>query len=172
MSASILVVEENKSLQQYIKKLLVENGYLVKMTSNTKKAMKIVEKALPDLLILDINLQQQTGKSICRLVKDKFPSLPVIILTRKYTLNAALDLELCADDFIKKPFTAGELIVRVKVHLKKSNQEETMLRVADLILDPTTYEIMRGKKHITFSVQEFKILHYLMLIRIKCLLVT
>lgn len=163
MIHNILVVEDDEGLQTYLKELLLDNGYSVKIAGDGIKALNILSKTQPDLLVLDLNLPNISGEEVCREVRKKYPDLPVLILTAKdTTADIVRGLDLGADDYMTKPFEAEEFLARIKVRLRKPNTKDSKLKVADLELDPKTLEVKRDGKLIELTPQEFKLLEYLM----------
>lgn len=163
MVDSILVVEDDKGIQTYIKELLLDNGYSVQTASDGVIALKYIEKTQPDLVILDLGLPNVSGESVCVEVRKKYPELPVIILTAKdTTADIVRGLKLGADDYIAKPFEGEVLLARIHARLRNKSGGETVLKVVDLELDTKTIEVKRGGKAIKLTPQEFKLLHYLM----------
>ncbi len=163
MVDSILVVEDDKGIQTYIKELLLDNGHSVQTASDGVSALKFIEKTQPDLVILDLGLPNISGESVCIEVRKKYPDLPVIILTAKdTTADIVRGLKLGADDYIAKPFEGEVLLARIAARLRNKNGGETVLKIADLELDTKTVEVRRAGKQIKLTPQEFKLLHYLM----------
>jgi len=163
MINAILVVEDDKGLQQYLKELLVENGYSVQAASDGVGALNILKKTEPDLVILDLGLPNMSGEAVCMEIRKKYPELPVVILTAKDSVSDIVaGLNLGADDYMTKPFVADELLARIKARLRSKDDSETKLKVADLVLDNKTLEVKRGEKLVKLTPQEFKLLQYLM----------
>lgn len=163
MVRKILVVEDDTGLQKYLKELLLDNGYNVQIVGDGIAAIDSITKLPPDLVILDLGLPNMSGESVCREVRKKHPSVPVIILTAKDSVSDIVQgLDLGADDYITKPFVADELLARIKARLRSSGSSDTKLRVGDLELDDKTLEVKRKDTLIQLTPQEFKLLQYLM----------
>lgn len=161
MIPNILIVEDDKDLQEYLKEMLLDNGYQVKAVSDGITALKIIKKTQPDLIILDLGLPKMGGDSVCIEIKKNFPIIPVIILTAKDTVSDVVrGLNLGADDYVKKPFESDELLARIKVQLRNQGNKDSKLIIADLEIDNKTLEVRRGGKLIKLSPQEFKLLEY------------
>lgn len=161
MINKILVVEDDAGLQEYLKELLLDNGYSVEVASDGVTALNLLKKMQPDLVLLDLNLPNVTGEAVCMEIRKKYPELPVIILTSKDTTTDIVHgLNIGADDYITKPFAADVLLARIKARLRHT--EETTLRVADLELNNKTFEVARAGQQITLSPHEFKLLQYLL----------
>ena len=164
MVQSILVVEDDKGLQKYLKELLLDNAYSVKLAGDGIEALNTLSTTQPDLLVLDLGLPNMSGEAVCTEVRKKYPELPVIILTAKDSINDIVQgLNLGADDYMTKPFVADEFLARIKARLRrKDGNNDSLLEVSDLKLNSKTLEVTRGDKHIQLTPQEFKLLQYLM----------
>lgn len=163
MANSILVVEDDTGIRKYLKELLLESGYSVQAASDGVTAIKSVERTQPNLVLLDLGLPDISGETLCKDIKKNFPDTEVVILTAKdSTSDVVSGLDLGADDYVTKPFTAEELLARIRARLRAKGQTDSKLRVADLELDTKTLEVKRGTKQIKLTPQEFKLLEYLM----------
>lgn len=163
MASSILVVEDDREIQRYLKELLLDNGYAVHTAQDGIAALEFIKKTLPDLLIMDVGLPSMTGDAVVTEVRKKHKDLPIILLTANDSINDIVQgFEIGADDYITKPFVADELLARVKARLKKSTEPDAMLKIADLELDSKAMQVKRGGKQIQLTPQEFKLLQYLM----------
>lgn len=164
MVQTVLVVEDDKGLQKYLKELLLDNGYSVKMAGDGIEALALLTKSEPDVMVLDLGLPNMSGEAVCAEVRKKYPELPVIILTAKDSINDIVQgLNLGADDYMTKPFVADEFLARIKARLRrKEGSNEAILEVADLKLNSKTLEVTRDGKQIQLTPQEFKLLQYLM----------
>lgn len=163
MNHSVLIVEDDEGVRKYLKELLIENGYSVQTEKDGAGALEAVEKTQPDLVLLDLKLPDIEGESVCSEIKKDYPEITVIMLTAKDSTSAVVQgFDMGADDYVKKPFTAEELMARIKAHLRKQDGTDNKLRVADLELDTKTLEVKRGDKHVQLTPQEYKLLEYLM----------
>ncbi len=163
MNKVILVVEDDPGVSKYLKELLMDNGYGVRVAADGSEAINSLNKLPPDLVILDLGLPTLSGESVCVEIKKKHPDLPIIILTAKdTTANIVKGLNLGADDYMVKPFAAEELLARIKARFRALGDGDNKLKVADLELDPKTLEVRRGDKLLSLTPQEFKLLQYLM----------
>lgn len=164
MISTILIVEDDNGLIKYLKELLLDNGYSVKTATDGIQALEAVEKIEPDLIVLDLGLPNMSGETVCMEIRKQHPSLPIIILTAKDSIQEKVQgLNLGADDYITKPFVADEFLARIKANLRtKGIDADTKLSIQDLELDSKTLEVKRGGRLIQLTPQEFKLLQYLM----------
>lgn len=163
MIKTILVVEDDSDLRLYLKNLLIEHGYGVKIASSGATALATVEKAEPDLVLLDISLPDMDGYGVCLELRKKYPTLPIVMLTGKDSVTDKVQgLTIGADDYVTKPFVADELLARIKTRLRTTTTTQSALKLADLELNTKTFEVKRGTKTISLTPQEFKLLEYLL----------
>lgn len=162
MTPSILVVEDDKDFQKFLKDLLIKNGYSVQTTPKGISALNMIEKLEPDLLILDLNLPDMHGESVCTEVRKEHPNLPIIMLTSKSSTSEKVEgLSMGADDYITKPFVTDEFLARIKTRLRNKNSSEPKIKIDDLELDSKKVEVRRGGRLISLTPHEFKLLEYL-----------
>ena len=170
MNKTLLIIEDDKNLQQYLQDLLIGEGYSVKALSDGIKALETIETIHPDLVVLDLVLPTVKGESVCKDIKKDYPDLPVIILTGKDTVSDKINaLELGADDYITKPFIAEELILRIKARLKENRPDHNMVEIADLAMNMDSMEVKRGSRAISLTPQEYKLLETLVVNKDKVL---
>lgn len=163
MAKTVLVVEDDLGLQKYLKELLLDNGYSVRIASDGVQALNLISKLPPDLVILDLALPNMSGEAVCLEIRKKYPDIRVVILTAKDGVADIIHgLDLGADDYMTKPFLADELLIRIKARLRYRDGAETKLKVGDLELDTKTFEVKRSSQELQLTPQEFKLLQYLM----------
>lgn len=164
MTQSILIVEDDRGLQKYLKELLLDNGFAVQLAYDGIIALDYLQKTQPDLVVLDLGLPNMSGETVCLEIRKKYKELPVIILTARDSISDIVQgLNLGADDYITKPFVADEFMARIKARLRRQGVTDTVLKVADLELNNKTLEVKRNSNNIQLTPQEFKLLHYLMI---------
>lgn len=162
----ILLVEDEKSLSEPLSYLLRREGYEVQVVDNGLAAVSAVEAAPPDLMLLDLMLPGLPGTEVCREVRQR-SSLPIIMLTAKDSeVDIVVGLELGADDYVTKPYSARELIARIRAVLRRGAEVEES---GDLILEsgPVRMDIDRHVvsvhgERIALPLKEFDLLEYLM----------
>ncbi len=159
-----MIVEDHKDLQEYLRLIIVENGYTVESAYTGSEAIKALNRSLPDLVLLDLGLPDISGETLCKDFKKKYPDLSIIILTARDTTDDVVHgLDLGADDYIAKPFQAEELLARLKARLRQiKNSSNTPLRIDDLELDGQKVQVKRGSQLIDLTQKEFMLLEYLM----------
>jgi len=162
----ILIVEDETKVASFIKKGLEESHYEADVAYNSVFAEKLARQYKYDLFILDIIIPGTGGLELCKKFKMTFPGIPVLMLTALGTTEDKLaGFEAGTNDYLVKPFEFRELLARVKVLLKSSDQpRETSnkLFVADLELDIDMKAARRGNSFINLTAKEFSLLEYFM----------
>lgn len=162
----ILIVEDQENIAQLIKKGLESEGFAVDFLLDGESGMNRIEMYHKeyDLIILDIMLPGKTGIEICQTMRDKKICTPVIMLTAKDGANDIVEgLDVGADDYIVKPFSFEILLARIRAILRRPKDAlPTELRVKDIILNPATKQVYKGKKEIHLTLKEYSLLEYLM----------
>jgi len=162
----ILIVEDEPKVASFIKNGLEENNYSAEIAHDGLSAEKLVQLNKYDLFILDIIIPGITGLELCKRLKKLNSDVPVLMLTARGTTDdKIIGFEAGADDYLVKPFEFRELIARVKVLLRKSNQSQgtvNSLIVGDLELDLDKKTALRGSSHIDLTAKEFSLLEYFM----------
>jgi DNA-binding response OmpR family regulator len=160
----ILIVEDDKDIAKLVKYNLEKSGYECTVSSTGENALEILDKNPVDLMLLDIMLPQIDGLEVCRRVKqdEKFSNIPVVMLTAKgEEVDRVVGFELGADDYIVKPFSPRELILRVKAILKrvsKKEPEKDILKAGKLKVDISRHVVTIDKKEIMLTPMEFDLL--------------
>ncbi|PMQ00871.1 MAG: DNA-binding response regulator [Dictyoglomus sp. NZ13-RE01] len=162
----ILIVEDEKKLALAIKKGLEREGFAVDCAFDGEEAQYFIETGSEDydLVILDIMLPKKDGIAICKEVRKKGITTPILMLTAKDKIeDKVLGLDSGADDYLVKPFAFDELLARIRALLRRPKQlVPEILKVGDLTLDTSSRRVFKGDKEIFLTSKEFAILEYLM----------
>ena len=164
MKEHILIVEDNKNISKLVKFNLEKAGYDSTIVASGEKALEILGDRPVDLIILDIMLPGMDGFGICRAIKEKekLKNIPIIMLTAKgEEVDRIVGLELGADDYMVKPFSPRELVLRVKAILKRGNIEEAkkdILAAGGIAVDIPKHKVTVKDKPIDLTQMEFKLL--------------
>ena len=145
---TILVVDDEKPIAEILRYHLIQEGYEVSLAFDGEDALKQAQSMQPDLILLDIMLPKKDGFEVCREIR-LFSNVPIIMLTAKDTeLDKVLGLELGADDYVTKPFSAREVLARVKANLRRTAQQQEMqteiLSCQDLQVDTGRMEVRQA----------------------------
>jgi two-component system response regulator PhoP len=159
----VLVVEDEMRLAANIVSGLREAGFAVDHAADGNEGELFAEQNLFDLIVLDLMLPGQDGKSLLRRLRAKGIHTPVLILTAQEGKVTVIELLNCgADDYLAKPFDLGELIARIKALIRRSKGVSTpQLFVADLQIDTVRQTVTRDFQSIDLSPTEYRILEYL-----------
>lgn len=164
--AKLLVVDDEKPIADILKFTLEKEGHQVICAYDGEEALIMVEMEQPDLILLDVMLPGRDGMDVCRTVRQTF-DMPIIMLTAKDSeLDKVLGLELGADDYVTKPFSARELVARVKAQLRRQKPKEEQadgryLRVHELEIDIQAYTVKKSGEILDLTQREFELLLYL-----------
>jgi two-component system, OmpR family, copper resistance phosphate regulon response regulator CusR len=163
----ILIVEDERKIADSLQMGLTEQGYYVELAYDGTIGHKLFESHDYDLVILDINLPGMNGFELCKLIRLKTADIPIIMLTSMSTLNDKLDgYNVGTDDYVVKPFEFRELLMKIRVLLKRSNKENIpvgqILHAGDLEMNLDTKEVKRDGRKINLTAKEFQLLEYLM----------
>ncbi|AZW14605.1 DNA-binding response regulator [Bordetella bronchiseptica] len=159
---AILVVEDDLKTGDYLKKGLLESGYSVDLARNGIDGLHRLREQRYDVLVLDVMLPGKDGWQVIEEVRQD-SDVPVIFLTaRDHVADRIRGLRLGADDYLVKPFSFAELVLRIQTMLRRgaARAAET-LQVADLRLDPVRRKVTRGGASIVLTNKEFMLLHLL-----------
>ncbi|HEX5544925.1 MAG TPA: response regulator transcription factor [Nitrospira sp.] len=160
----ILLVEDDADLAQFIRKGLKEEHYVVDVAADGEAGLALALDNAYDLMILDIMLPKLDGLTLCRRVRDKGISTPVLLLTARNTLETKVSgFDTGADQFMPKPFAFAELLARIRALLRRgSSQQITHLQAADLRLDPASHRVWRAGQEISLTNKEYALLEFLL----------
>ena len=160
----ILVVEDDKRLASVVKRGLMEEGYSIDAVYDGEEAEYMAETTPYDLVILDIMLPKKDGIVVCKELRAKQVSIPVLMLTAKDSIeDRVAGLDSGADDYLTKPFAFSELLARVRALMRRDMSFKTpKLQVGDLVMDTLTREVRKGPRKIDLTAKEYSILEYFM----------
>lgn len=161
----ILIIEDEKKLLRSLEDFFQTQGYEVVCAATGEEGVKRALEGAPDLVILDIMLPDISGLDVCRRIKEKMPSLRILVLSAKgEEVDKIIGLEVGADDYLTKPFGVRELLARVRALLRRGdlNREEIVrYSIGDVTVDLASYQVIRGGKKIKLTALETRILGYL-----------
>ncbi|PWI57927.1 DNA-binding response regulator [Sulfoacidibacillus thermotolerans] len=167
----ILVVDDEEPIADILRFQLEKAGYRVSVAQDGEEAVRFLENPAHgvELVLLDLMLPKKDGFEVCKEVRQ-FSSVPIIMLTaRDAELDKVLGLELGADDYVTKPFSARELLARVKANLRRQIVlhddgdlgRKEQLQYGGLIIDPKTMQVFRDGIEIVLTHREFELLLYM-----------
>jgi two-component system alkaline phosphatase synthesis response regulator PhoP len=161
----ILVIEDEPQMLLGLRDNLELEGYDVQTAADGEEGLSKASSAPPDLVILDVMLPKRNGFDVCRELRARNVSTPIVMLTaRSAETDKVLGLELGADDYVTKPFSITELLARVRAVLRRSNPQRPAtetVRIGDIDFDFRLHQARRGQTRIEFTAREFELLRYL-----------
>lgn len=159
---TILVVEDDPSIQRGLELNLQVEGYSVITASDGEEGLKQALERRPDVLLLDVMLPKMSGFDICRQVRKQGMTMPIIMLTAKtQEIDKIMGLELGADDYVTKPFSVAEVVARVNAAVRRSKRFETSeadYAFSDYTLDVKGQVLRKNNEQIDLSQKEFLML--------------
>lgn len=161
----ILIVEDDKHILTGLVDNLKMEGYETVAAEDGRTALRQIKEQSPDIIILDIMLPELNGFEVCRKLKEEKINIPIIILSAKgKEEDKILGLELGADDYVTKPFSPRELLVRVKAVLRRAGgtvKVEDIYQFNDVKIDFKKFQAFKKNREIKLTAAEFKILKLL-----------
>jgi DNA-binding response OmpR family regulator len=166
----VLVVDDDPTVSDVVRRYLERAGFEVSMAGDGLAALKAFEKGHPDLVVLDLMLPGIDGLEVCRRLRAIPSSVPIIMLTALgEESDRVLGLQLGADDYVTKPFSPRELVLRVQSVLRRASGADapqpvkaSVLSDGDLVVDPTRRVAMLGGAELALTVREFDLLVFFM----------
>jgi len=160
----ILVVEDDKTVGQYVKRGLTEAGFHADLVGDGAEGLRLAAGGQYDILVLDLRLPALSGFDVLRTLRDRGDGMPVLVLTAQDAVDFKVQaLKMGADDYVTKPFSLEELLARVEALGRRPKAiAPPVLHVADLTLDTGSREVRRGAKPIELTPKEYAVLEYLM----------
>ena len=158
----ILLVEDNEAIIMGLQYLLEQEGYNCLAARRRREAERMLQKELPDLMLLDIGLPDGDGYQLCQTLRQQY-DFPVIFLTaREEEEDVVRAFDLGADDYIIKPFRNRELLSRIKNVLRRGNKEREVLQCGNIALDVESGKVWVSGEEVALTKLEYKILSSMM----------
>ncbi|HSY19207.1 MAG TPA: response regulator transcription factor [Candidatus Acidoferrales bacterium] len=167
MKTKILIVEDDPHILLGLEEVLKSEGYETSSCNRGDEAVAAVTKMQPTLIVLDVMLPGASGYDICKALRTKKISTPILMLTAKgQEIDKVIGLDLGADDYVTKPFGVRELLARIQALLRRigggpvSNQalDEKPFKIGEAIIDPKTFQLKRGRAVEELTAKEVKLL--------------
>jgi len=161
---TILVIDDEANIVELARMYLEQEGFRVQSAGDGAKALEMLARQPPALMVLDLMLPEVDGWEVCRRVRagKAAPDLPIIMLTaRDDDVDKIVGLELGADDYVTKPFNPRELVARVKAILRRTRRAthtEAPVHVGDVTIDPARHEVTVAGQSVELRPKEFDLL--------------
>lgn len=170
MDATILIVEDEKNINEVLAFTFQKEGYRTISAYDGTAGVNICLKQKPDLVLLDINLPGMDGMDACKEIR-KTSNVPIIMLTaREDEVDKIVGLELGADDYITKPYSSRELSARVKALLRRAEmtaegvaaaEDRSVITSGDVVINVDRYEVKKNGRTLDITLREFELLRFL-----------
>ncbi|HEU4401194.1 MAG TPA: response regulator [Candidatus Polarisedimenticolia bacterium] len=166
MPQTVLVVDDERDIVELVRYNLVQAGYRVVTASEGRQALDLARRERPDLIILDLMLPVLPGIEVARMLRQdaRTRRVPILMLTaRGEEVDRVVGFEVGADDYVVKPFSPRELVLRVQAILRRDDQEEIDERIVydPLEIDLSAHSVRLKGKEIGLTTTEFNLLHRL-----------
>lgn len=167
VNETILIVEDEPAIRELLAVNLRHAGYVPLQSADAAAARRLIDEAVPDLVLLDWMLPDAPGIELAKRLRAEARTreLPIILLTaRAQERDKLAGFDAGVDDYLTKPFSPRELLARVKAVLRRVSPEsaETPIEIAGLRLDPQTFRVTGNGQAVSLSPTEFRLLHHLM----------
>jgi len=167
MTGTVLIVEDEEPILELLAINLEHAGHAPLRARSVAEAQRLINGALPDLVLLDWMLPDESGVALAKRLRAdaRTRAIPIIMLTaRAEEQDKLAGLEAGADDYITKPFSPRELIARIRAVLRRRAPEltEDAVEIAGLRLDPASHRVTGGSERLELGPTEFRLLHFLM----------
>lgn len=161
--ASILLVEDEEGIADFIKQGLEEEYFQVTVANNGNTGLDLLVNNSYDLILLDWMLPGKTGIEICKQYRKHNAQTPIIFLTAKDTIQDTIaGLQMGANDYIKKPFHFDELVERIKVQLRNLPTVHSVLTLHSITMDVDAHRVTKHDEEIALTQKEFALLEHLL----------
>jgi DNA-binding response OmpR family regulator len=165
MKIKVLIVEDDAHIALGLEEVLKSEGFEAVVCNRGDKAFAAVERVRPQLIVLDVMLPGKSGYDLCKELRAKNITTPILMLTAKgQELDKVVGLELGADDYVTKPFGVRELLARIHALLRRSTNSEPALNapftIGNATIDPKTFQIHHGKRVEELTAKELKLLQF------------
>lgn len=163
MADTVLVVEDETDVVDLLRYNLTKAGFTVLIANDGLQGLEMARKNRPDIMVLDLMLPGMDGKAVCKALKNNpdTETLPIVMLTAKSEPSERVaGLELGADDYVTKPFSPRELVLRVQALLRRlrSSSKPDILQVDEFEADRSAFEVRLEGKRLDLTTTEFKLL--------------
>ena len=157
----ILIVEDEVGIVQFLKQGLEEEGYEITTALDGLLGFELFKKESFDLILLDWMLPKMNGLELCKAIRIKDKTVPIIFLTAKDTIQETIEgLKAGANDYIKKPFSFDELLERIKIHFRNQDEDE-VLTLGTIEINVGLHQVLTDGNIAALTQREFELLYYL-----------
>ena len=164
MKTRVMVVEDEVAIAEPLGEHLAREGFEPSIAGTIEEAREVLQRTDPELILLDVMLPDGDGRDLCREIR-RTSDVPIVMLTaRGEEIDRIVGLELGADDYVVKPFSAGELVARMRAILRRgrATARKGPITIGPLTLDPAARTATKDEEPLELAAKEFDLLHLLM----------
>lgn len=163
--STILIVEDDETMLKGLRDAFEHNSFKVISATDGESGLQLAETNQPDIIILDVMLPRIDGFEVCRTLRKRGVTIPIIMLTaRAEEIDKVVGLEIGADDYVTKPFSTRELLARVKAHLRRTTEKVLTFEhyeFGNVTLDFSAFKTFKNKKQIDLTSTEYSLMKVL-----------
>jgi len=163
---TILLIEDEEAISEPLAAALAREGFASVVAETVAKGLELFESRSPDLVLLDVMLPDGDGRDVLRRIRETSRTPVVMLTARGEEMDRVLGLELGADDYVTKPFSAAELAARIRAVLRRAGEtaqpDGVVLEAGDVLMNLDTHEATRAGKPLDLTVKEFELLRVLL----------
>ena len=158
--SKIMIVDDDPNIRELLRALLKNGGFDVCEAKDGRDALKMMSAENPDLAVIDLMMPNMDGYELCRMLRQYYENLPVLMLTAKSELPSKVKgFEAGADDYLTKPFEGDELLLRIRALMRRYRIEASHeIRIGDLVIDKSSYSVSVGDDRQDIPMKEFELL--------------
>jgi two-component system phosphate regulon response regulator PhoB len=161
----VLIVDDDNDIRRLVGHHLQQAGFETVFAETGREGLQMAIEKTPDLVVLDLMLPDLDGNEVCRTIRDRTSThIPILMLTaRGEEIDRVLGFELGADDYVTKPFSPRELVLRVRSLLRRTGQPQAdILSAGAIVLDPGRRQCMVASQAVTLTAKEFDLIYELL----------
>jgi two-component system, OmpR family, response regulator RegX3 len=165
MGTRVLIVEDESSIAVPLEQHLAREGFDPTVAASLSEARDAFARAGPEVVLLDVMLPDGDGRDLCREIRAGSDAIIVMLTARGEEVDRIVGLEIGADDYVVKPFSAGELVARIRAIQRRGStaaSRRSPITIGDLSLDPASREVTKAGEVVELAAKEFDLLHLLM----------
>jgi len=163
---TILLIEDEEAISEPLAAALAREGFAPVVAETVARGLELFESRSPDLVLLDVMLPDGDGRDVLRRIRETSRTPVVMLTARGEEMDRVLGLELGADDYVTKPFSAAELAARIRAVLRRAGEtaqpDGVVLEAGDVLMNLDTHEATRAGKPLDLTVKEFELLRVLL----------
>ena len=163
---TILLIEDEEAISEPLAAALAREGFAPVVAETVAKGLELFESRSPDLVLLDVMLPDGDGRDVLRRIRETSRTPVVMLTARGEEMDRVLGLELGADDYVTKPFSAAELAARIRAVLRRAGEtaepDGVVLEAGDVLMNLDTHEATRAGEPLDLTVKEFELLRVLL----------